>query len=90
MLLPGRGHQHGLALALASLKRDAGVAKRPCVEQRFEIGQRFIDHHRAQLGCLVHDVGAVSLQVASGRLLDIFDAFKTARGLLFHLAKKGE
>ena len=87
-LLRGGRHQHGLALPLARLERDAGVAHLARQQQRLEIGQRLVDHDRPQPRRLVHDVGAILLQVARGRLLDVEDAVEPVRRRLADAAQE--
>ena len=59
-LLRRGGHQHRLALSLARLQRDPGVAHLARQQQRVEIGERFVDDHRPQPRRLVHHVAAVA------------------------------
>jgi hypothetical protein len=56
ILLRRRRHQHRLALSFARLQGHAGVAHLARQQQALEIGQRFVDHDRAELRRFVHDV----------------------------------
>ena len=88
MLLTDRGHQHGLALLLASLERRARVTHLAGEHQVLDIRQRFVDHHRLQRGCLVHILIAMRFQIARRGLLHVLDAVETGGRLLLHAPQK--
>ena len=81
----GRGQQQRLRLALARLERGAGVAHLARELQHLEPGQRFVDHHRPQLGRLEHRVLPVGREVARGRLLQVLHAVEALGRLRLHL-----
>ncbi|MBV6431874.1 MAG: hypothetical protein IANPNBLG_02007 [Bryobacteraceae bacterium] len=88
VFLSGRGHEHGLALALAGFEGDTGVAHFAGEQEHVEAGERFVDDDGAEFRGFVHDVVAIGLEVARGGLFDIFDAFKALGGGLLHFVEK--
>ena len=59
---------------LAGLQRHARVAQLAAEQQALEVDQRFVDHHRLDLGRARASVLGIRPQVAMRRLLDVLQA----------------